>query len=768
MKTTDCDEIRDRIAAGAADAEETVEAHLLDCVECRAESSEIRRAATVFRAAHALQATRERRAGVLGTRARGGLGRAKLAAAALLAIAATVALFLLLLRDRRDIPPSPPLAWRGNGVVVRLAANRARYESGAVRFEARASYVVESAVAEFSGDSPAVFEVGEGSVRNGTRPRFQPVLLVVEAGFVRVGGPGAAGRIVGPGETVRFERPPTAEPGEPEPVSTAAATTDRPRSPDRAPERRPGKTPAAPPAAVAADRGSCHGRLEFDDGTPVAQEPVWLWGTPHVVARTDASGAYRIDDEWVGEMPRTLMLGPEDAAVSIGPVTLRRGEDVEASFSATRGITLDVVAVQQGNSHPVPDASIQFDADGAGDVFGKTGPDGRVSFRHAPRAAGELLATAGGFASVRRALDLRDAGDRDSVRVEMTRAQSLTVMIDGWPSGRVADVEVQFTVIGGRTDTKRGRTDRFGRATLECPAPGRYDRVLVRADSFEEVLADVEIPSNAPYSIRIGSAGGASVEGHVVDATGGPLRNAEVMLLATPPAEGPTPPTRRVKLRGRTAFRFDLVKPGRYEVGVLFENGIQISRVTDDVDVSSGGLAGINIRLPSGRVEGRLRGDEPRGSRVVVGSRPGESAKRPLLWIPVKDDGSFSCEFVEPGSLILVAQGNEGSSDTVEVFVSPGGAAARAEIAWRTSPVTSWVLMRPDGAPVTSLVQFVAVRLEDDRSVFVRLEPGADGRVACRALPAGRWRLEAPVRGRFPIADVIEGDNPPIELVIER
>lgn len=765
-----CDDVRDRLALPEPGDDAAVAAHLLSCAACREEGAALRRAAAVLRAAHALEASRSRRAPLFATvprRRRTGRGVALAAAlAAALALVAWLAL--------RDTAP-PPIEWSGNGAATRLSATEVRLDSGSVRFEARAAFVVRTRVATFTGDVPATFRVtleSETDPMTTSSPRRPAVaaalgggallsaVLFVESGSVRVATEPEKlpSRVVAAGETFRA-RPPSRPSEEP------AATAPRPKKTVPKPAAAEAENPA-PAADPGPSRGSCHGRLVFeDDGSPVAHETVWLWGTPRVVAKTDANGRFRIENDWVDSMPRALLVGPEDAGVFAGPVPLVAGKDVEVAFTVERGFVLEVTVAADESGIPLSGVWVYLDRDpyaDRGSCAGLTGPGGRVEFRHVPRRRFGLRAAKDGWTAAPRALEFRGAGPRESLRVEMSKADPFTLVVEDWPEGREAPVAVHFSGVGEAGISRFGTIDRRGVFVSTAPPAGRYDVVLVEAESWRESIGPVEVEPRTPLELRVKRPGGSRVAGHVAGTASMLAGPGRITLVSV--ADGSV--TREGEIHAGGRFSVDLVPAGRYEVAIEFGDTVNLLGCLDDLDVPEGGLDDCRIALPDGRISGRVRGGPGDAILVDFHAAALRDGKDATILARTERDGRFDVRTLPFGRWrVSVAASESGYSEPVEVDV-PG--AGPVELVWREFPETAFLLRTASGAPVARTVGVNALSENvHPASRFATLDPDASGRCAARVLPPGEWRIVLAGDGREIGRCVVhEGENGPFELVL--
>jgi hypothetical protein len=751
-----CDELRDRIAASAAlDGE--VERHLESCAACRAEAIELRRAATILRAAHVLESTRARRAPLFAARPRRPL---RWIAAAAVAAAIVIACVLAL-------RPRAPLAWSGDAQVVALGPGRARLESGRARFESSGAFEIETRLARLTGERAAFTAtlVAKGDDVSSKRKlaaggaAAAALIVAVEWGRVDVQRAGGPAEPVAAGETRTIEAaPPPREEPTAEPRETALPI---PKSGTPAPS-------VEPTATDGEKRGSVHGLILFDDGAPVANELVWLWGDPHVVARTDDQGFFRIERDWLSSRPRTLMVGPEDVAVAAGEVVLVADEDHEVRFTLVRGVDLEILVVNEATDEPIPRIPLAlrrqddpFDREPAsGWACATTDASGAVCLRHLHLEPYVVDVSAKGWRHYRERIDLAKPAERPH-RVRLHPADPLVIHVEGWSLGTSASAQVQL--MPGRSgdwEERFGQVDARGEFVTDAPMPGQYIAQL-SCNGWTATSSAFTVPERGAVEVRVEQPRGASVDGVLVAAPAESSWRGEVRLRAL---EGGDQVQGALDASGN--FHVEHVAPGRHRLDVELETQGVVG-APDVIEVPEGGLSGVVVRLSGGTVEGRVVG-APESGLVRTSRREGEEwIYRGYLRPDV--DGSFRGKWLAPGQWRLTPTRSAGGyAPSVDVDVELDRTTAGVRLVWRSCPESSFVLRRADGSPVGGR-QVVMLTPKTSGggwgATTFDLSLDEQGRATVREIPPGSWKLRFS-SGAEATIDVADGENPPIELVV--
>jgi hypothetical protein len=752
-----CDEICDRIAASAA-VDGEIERHLASCAACREEAIELRRAATILRAAHVLESTRARRAPLFAARPRRPL---RWIAAAAVAAAIVIACVLAL-------RPRAPLAWSGDAQVVALGPGRARLESGRARFESSGAFEIETPLARLSGEraafTAALVEKGDdvSSKRKiaAGGAAAAALIVAVEWGRVDVQRPGGRVESVAAGEARTIDAPPASR--EESKASAREATAAIPKTPTSA-------SAVEPAPADGEKRGSVHGTILFDDGAPAANEIVWLWGEPHVVAKTDDHGFFRIDRDWLSSFPRELMVGPEGSGTAAGKVTLVAGVDQEVRLVVPRGIDLDVLVTREDDDEPIAGIWVALrrrdDPLGAGrdsgSAYATTGTDGLVHLRHVHRATYELEIEKQGWRRLRDWIDLSSVALDGPLRVRLHPADPLRVHVDGWPLGTTAEATIRLrpAYASGRIDEERGTVDAAGGMIVDAPSPGTYTAEL-ECDGWRTTGGDVfVVGESGPSDCHVTFPSGDAVSGIVVASPRASSLAGRVRLW---PLEGLEKREGRIDAAGN--FRVAQVRPARYRVEVDVESQSVVA--TDEIDVPEGGASAIVVRIGGGSVFGRVVG-APESGLVRASRREGDRwIERGYLRPDV--DGAFRGSWLPPGRWRFSAtRSGGGYAPPVDADVDLDRETSDVVLRWRPCPEVVIAMKRTDGTVVTGRRTLLVMPNDpgDGWSSTFEIVLDDRGRATVHDVPPGSWKLGVGGSRDVPI-EIAEGENPPIELVV--
>lgn len=772
-----CEALRDRIAVAAATGvrlDDEVERHLASCDACRAEETELRSAAHLLRVSHVLESTRSRRAPLF---ARPASHRAVGSLVRLAAVVAFAAAIFLIARIASG--PRTRLEWSGPGRVVSLDEGRARLLAGSTRFETSGPFVVETPLAYLTGeratfvatlkeDTSMQPSVKRSIIGGAGAAAAIALVVVVESGTVEVHrGAAEPARRIDAGETqviTPTKAPPTAlrETGEMTLVPVAPAST----------ETLSESTSVADPMDSPArsddtKRGSCHGVLVFDDGAPVADETVWLWGTPHVVSRTDERGFFRIDRDWVGTSPRQLMVGTDATAINAGEVVLVVDDDREVRFTIPRGIELEIAVTGESGSPPLAGIGVFFRRrdepvapDREGSAFGITGADGLIHFRHLHRSPYLVEVREKGWRHYFGMVDLsaEALGARYSIRLRP--ADTLTVHVDGWTLGEAGEASLQLMPkTSGSLEDRWGSVDANGNFVTDSPEAGDYV-VTLSCNGWSATSNEFVVPERGSVDVHVRQPSGEVVAGVVVTSPLESLRRGRVQLHGVEDIGN-----REAPLDESGNFRIEHVSRGRHRVRFEFEEQ-SIVGSPEEIDVPDGGLAGVVIRLSGGAIAGRVVG-APELGPVLTSHLQGEQwVEKGYLRPDV--DGSFRGSWLAPGRWRLsTTRSRGGYARPVEVDVKTDETTSGVVLEWRSCPTVELVLSRKDGTPVVGRHNALLMPLGSRGwATSLLLEFDERGRVVLNDVPPGSWNLRVYGVGEH-VIDVVDGPNPPIEVTLE-
>jgi len=544
---------------------------------------------------------------------------------------------------------------------------------------------------------------------------------------------------------------------------------------DTAPDAPPAETLVEEPDSRRPANCTCRGRLTFDDGSPVADEPVWLALFPRESARTGRDGRFVLAVAPDTACETGLMLGEEEGAFAAGQVSLAPGEIVEVEFTIPRGVTLEITVAKERSGDAVMNTLVRLEPEWPEGraVRGLTDGRGRTVLRHAPRAPYLLSIDRSDLRPVRKPIDLRFAADVERFRIEMQELGRLAVRVDGWPEGRVSSVTVRFSTADGGLETVSGSLGPDGRAALVAPPAGSYETVEVECDAWAVALPGLDVPEAESIEIRLTVPGGARVSGRIADGASETIASPGVVTITSARGWDLGAPERRAQgpVRADGTFEVEAAPAG----AVIFT--VTLGRQTvpiiagGNIDVPPEGLDAHVIRLAGARVEGRVTGEPMPDDQVSVVPSYGISEVVQSARLD-PSTGSFAFPWLSPGLYrfeLAASQGSYSESISAEVPVS-GDEAVFVVLERRTAPEVAFVFRDVDGRPVTGerLILFRPAEAARLREAFsMRFDLDRAGRAACRRLRPGRWFLfsESVSLGTI---DVTEGETPPITLVLPR
>lgn len=377
----------------------------------------------------------------------------------------------------------------------------------------------------------------------------------------------------------------------------ASASTSSPQPPLAIETPAPAKPAAAPPFAT------CVGRLQYDDGSPVAHERVGLDPAPRDGATTDDEGRFRIECR-VARTGRRLMLGTDASSVAIGGVDLRPGAEVRADFTVRRGFEQELEVVTAESEQFVSDAWVRISrpegsyGEQARKAEGWTSPAGRVAFAHLVEGVYLVRVGSQGRRHFQETLDLTNGPRREPIRIALVESTKILVRVDGWPNGRSGDFDLHLTAASGSAGiTDSLRTD--GTYTWDAPAAGTY-RVAFECEGWKWETKDFVVPDSGTAELVVTRPhDGVSVRGIVVDDEEKPVGDIPLRLVNADESVARTGGT-----EDDGTFEIDLVPPGRYAWEIA--NDFCCYRgVWPDVEVPSTGIADLRLRLPNASISGR-------------------------------------------------------------------------------------------------------------------------------------------------------------------
>lgn len=423
--------------------------------------------------------------------------------------------------------------------------------------------------------------------------------------------------------------------------------------------------------------------VRTEDDQPVKGATVEALGLSHwqlAPATTDGLGQVIVERVPPGEL-RFRVRAPGLSSGESAPVTVEPGGHHELTIvlSPLLGISGRVVNTR---GEPVAGAQVQL-RPSAGTAPALSEKDGSFRFEALEEGLYALEAQhpRHGPSDPKTA-----ASGETEVELVLTRGGELSGRVeraDGAPAEHFFVVVDRFVPRGG--EAQRGRPFKpvqvrgvDGSFVFPDLAPGTYDIV---ADSPSEggpaTATNVEIAAGVRTSGLVLKLGpGGELEGVVLEASGGPVPDANVRLQDAARSSRQLPP-QVVKTDALGRFRFAGLGPGRRSVHVGKKG--YVSRVAAGVNVSVGQTARVEIMLPK-----LAEGEKPKTEFYGIGAVL-EQQKDGALLIQKLMDGAPSAQFgLQKGDRILSVDGEEtarlGMERAVELIRGEEGTSVELEV----------------------------------------------------------------------------------------
>lgn len=278
------------------------------------------------------------------------------------------------------------------------------------------------------------------------------------------------------------------------------------------------------------------------------------------------------------------------------------------------------------------------------------------------------------------------ASGESEVELVLTRGGELAGRVeraDGTPAQHFFVVVDRFVPRGG--EAQRGRPFkpvqvRGGDGSFVFPdlAPGTYDLVAdAPSEGGPATATNVEVAAGVRTSGLVLKLGpGGELEGVVLEASGGPVPDADVRLQDAARSSRQLPP-QAVKSDALGRFRFVGLGAGRRSVHVRKKG--YVSRVAAGVNVSVGQTARVEVVLPK-----LAEGEKPKTEFYGIGAVL-EQQKDGALVIQKLMDGAPSAQFgLQQGDRILSVDGEEtarlGMERAVELIRGEEGTSVELEV----------------------------------------------------------------------------------------
>jgi hypothetical protein len=534
--------------------------------------------------------------------------------------------------------------------------------------------------------------------------------------------------------------------------------------------------------------------VRFEDGTPLVDVPLSLWGESEIVSRTDAEGRFHLHGDWMAERMLYVRKDGEYRLLLGAPVRMVADQRVEVDVTMERGMDVTSLVTDATTGAPIPGVEVVLRRPGQQEVqavaaFADTDAEGHFRFEYLPRVLYTLALSHPGHQASQVKLDL--ATDPWPERLTLSPSRPFVVEIRGLPpeaAGEVVswmlDRPDSFEVVEGGTTRRTGyqmswdgksEIDAQGRLTLDAPPAGRYHLTLFTSTWVPRTERDVEIPEGPVPPLVVTLPASARVSGVVVDSHERPLGDLGISIGSA----------RTVRTDAAGRFESPSVPSG--EQSVRLRTG-EASVLIGSVVVPSAGALETRIAVAgSAAIEGQ----------VLVGGTPVTSPGEAGLWLwdvatrrqvaeaNVDAYGRFRIPFLTPGEYRLVAFGGYFLPEARLVQVAEGETRDVGPIRCVQPRFPVRLLFPPD----VTIPPQVGVWAQDSSSppgtvalpsqdvggerwaVSVRVERDSDGKSWLLGLPPGSWRLRFTAEGFLPATvDLLvrPGDVPSLEVRLER
>lgn len=531
------------------------------------------------------------------------------------------------------------------------------------------------------------------------------------------------------------------------------------------------------------------GRVQDDRGRPVeaytlrlAEQRTGAAGSgewpEREVAIDSADGAFLIDD--VGPGRWTLEANAPGHAVTRVELVLPRDDARELVLELARAASAEGLVVDPSGA-PVAGAAVEVLGPYQRRVWSiapaVSGADGTFEFEELPPTSSILVATHPGWApSAGVPIELQPGTAVEAVRLELVPGGQLTGEI--YEDSGAADGGRQIAVRDlGANRTRSTFADGDGRFEMSGLSPGPHQVMAFPSGDETDLLAELRVATvtievEAPAHVVLGTPKGAAVElrGRVLDGdTGVPGVSLTALIEGGRVIGG----VERARTDPTGHFAMTLSGAGDY---LFLVNAIEYAVRVPDVAVHE-----LELRLPTGRIEGRVVGSEGQpvanlavsfetlGPHTEVG--PGPAAVR------TDDAGQFEITGLRAGAYVLRAasrrstdgSGHHAVAIADEVVVSEGAATA-VELIVEPAGRLFGSVWNELGEPVARASIFV--RAESGRLLepFSSTTTNAEGQFEFHGCPPGRFTVVAR-RGSSAATEsepvlVSAGGDTPVELVL--
>ena len=540
--------------------------------------------------------------------------------------------------------------------------------------------------------------------------------------------------------------------------------------------RPTGKEDASPAVFQLADPPSASGKV-VDAATrrPLTGALVWPEGHPAAFVRAAKDGSWTVALSSKAEgRVRAAAPGylPVAAGASRAPAP---GPVLALSPRPAGGRTASGVVLDEGG-RPVEGAAIAL-VSSESPMTARSDPQGRFTSQLS-EGSWDLRAGAPGFvATIVRGIVVRPGrGPVDLGTVVLRRGAALEGQVVDLRGKPVAGCHVailpasgitpdRFAAAGAGEESRETLSEADGGFTITGLPEGQPVNVRVWSEGYASaILRGIQVPAERLLRVTLSPA--SRISGRIVDESGAPVTQAQVMAVPEGPGGGGAAET----LDEDGGFVIENVAPGRFTLAVAAPGFLPARRQGIEV-VAGNDVTGLEVVVSKGAVvEGRVTTAQGRplaGARLRV--MPTKEAGNLLLaavGLPeaVADgDGAYRLEGVAEGTRSIVAEERDHPKVVQTLAVQPGS--NHLDFQLPEGREVSGKVTDPQGQPVPGAEVSLA-----SRSGVWPATTGPDGGFRMTGVPEGAYRLLAEKAGWAPARspEEIQVAGGPVEGLVVR
>lgn len=525
-------------------------------------------------------------------------------------------------------------------------------------------------------------------------------------------------------------------------------------------EERHGEEPVDVGTVILSPEATIHGRIVDRDGEPQPGAAVTVVpdeallaviqdrGPPAPDGFSTGDGSFEIGGFRSGQQVK-LRIDLEGYGLSTVPRARAGGDPVVVRLDPVRDL---VGAVTDADGAGIAGALVQVDpldyleitggqipsAAAPAGLSDRTGGDGRFRIGGISPGLLEVVVTASGWQTWQRRLDPWRAARENELKVVLEPAAVVTGLVVDAGGQPAIGAEIRRwmpPLPEGAVfyEAPLATTDGDGHYRIDDLAPGHVRLEASHGTSGRAVSEIEAVSGESSLDFRLEAA--ATVSGTVVDAYGGPVAGAQVVVRA--PLASWTPP--RVVSDGAGHFEIRGLATGHYALEA-WKRGEGRTLEPVAFDLHDEPIDGLEVPVaPTGTVSGRLYGLEPEelaSIRLHAG---------PLLDVgSVDHEGSYRISDLSPGAWVIVAEvTSTGRRAMGSVEIDPEDPEAHLDLDLG-SGLTLSGLVTLDGEPWPG----TAVTAFGPGGVTASTRTGASGQFALSGLRAGDYLLEVVIPDR--------------------